>query len=152
MFITLSFLFLACQSETVEEALEGTTFVLDHSDGFEPVEDMDVFVGFDEGSFQFNAGCNTHYGDYTIEEDVFETSELGTTMMGCEADLMSQDSWLSEFFMSSPNIDLTDTVLTISNAEAMLVFVMENSENEDIDDSGDVSGVETSDLGEDSEE
>ena len=38
MFITLSFLFLACQSETVEETLEGTTFVLDHSDGFEPVE------------------------------------------------------------------------------------------------------------------
>ena len=35
--------------------------------------------------------------------------------------------------------------------QAMLVFVMENAENEDIDDSGDVC-VETSDLGEDSEE
>ena len=129
MWINLSFLLIACQNEAAENTLKGKNVTLEHSDGFEVLDEFEISLGFQEVAFQFDAGCNTHSGEYTLEDDVFQSSALvAATMIGCEEDLMHQDAWLSNFFTSFPNIDFDDITPTFSNENAIWVFIIENPE------------------------
>ena len=152
MFINLSFLFIACQESNLEkETLEGKEFVLQESEGFDQIEGTEIYLGFENEDFTFQAGCNTHSGGYTIEEQTFLSQDIGATMMACEEPLMNQDSWLASFLTSSPSIDYSESTLTFENEDAILIFAIVDSEPpEEIDGDEDTISIELED--EDSEE
>ena len=133
MFLNLSFLFIACQESNLEkETLEGKEFILQESEGFEQVDGTEISLVFENESFSFHAGCNSHSSEYSVDEDTFISQDLASTMMACEEPLMVQEAWVASFFSSSPSIDYSEPILTLENEDATLVFAIVN-ETADID-------------------
>jgi len=48
---------------------------------------------------------------------------MGSTEMGCSADRHQQDEWLAAFFLASPTLELEGDMLTLTTADATLVFL-----------------------------
>lgn len=107
-------------------SFEGMDFVFQSAEGFELVGDS-FSIDFiqDPREMRFGAGCNTHGGEYEVVDGVFEMAGMYATEMGCEMELMDQDSWLATFFTSSPTIAHDGDTLTFTGADATLVFVDE---------------------------
>ncbi len=109
-------------------SLAGMDFLLESTEGFDPVEGTTGRLGFDEDaggglSFSLSAGCNHLGGSFTLEDDHMRVSEMGMTEMGCDMALMDQDSWFATFFSGGPHLSMTDDVLTVTGADAALIFV-----------------------------
>jgi heat shock protein HslJ len=108
------------------DALDGREFLLDSADGFTPVQDTTVRIHFDEEdghpSFGFYAGCNHHSGPYEVRGGRLVLMGLGSTQIGCEQALATQDTILSDFFLASPELQLEDDRLTFVGETATLVF------------------------------
>ncbi len=99
---------------TIED-LEGRAFESTSSTGYDLVEGSTVSLTFAEGRISANAGCNTQNGDVEISDNTLVlTSEMASTMMGCEQALMDQDQWLAEFLGSEPEVALDGDTLTLT--------------------------------------
>ena len=107
-------------------SFQGMDFVLQSSEGFRLIGDS-MHLDFDADilEMRFGAGCNSHFGEYTVSDGVFEVAGIGGTEMGCETALMDQDAWLVEFFTSSPLVEHDGDILTFTGTEATLVFADE---------------------------
>jgi heat shock protein HslJ len=46
--------------------------------------DKDIYIQFNDGQAQGNAGCNGFFGSYKIDGDTLTLSEMGTTLMACD--------------------------------------------------------------------
>ncbi len=79
-------------------------YTLSASTGWEPVPGTNVRISFDGAAFGFSAGCNSYFGEYTVFEGAFLVDGLGSTEIGCDAELHEQDQWLADFFDSGPTI------------------------------------------------
>lgn len=138
---TLLTLFLACgdkssdtstpsdtddTSTTDGYSFEGMDFVFQSGEGFRLIGDS-FSVSFTQNprEMRFSAGCNTHGGEYEVVDGVFEMAGMYATEMGCEMELMEQDSVLATFFTSNPSIEHDGDTLTFTGADATLVFVDE---------------------------
>lgn len=121
----------ACEDSTAtvtELPLAGREFLLESAEGFTAVAGTTVRISFVDGApqdpnFQFDAGCNGHFGAYAVDGAVLTIEQLASTDIGCDEPLSTQDVWLSAFFTGSPTIELDADRLTISNDEATLVFL-----------------------------
>lgn len=58
---------------------------------------------------------DTSLGTLTVDS-------LGATRMGCPAELMEQDRWLSEFLSSKPKWSREDDTMTLDNGRDRIVF------------------------------
>lgn len=105
------------------DSLDERTFLLESSEGFEPVEDTTVRLRFHDGSLSLNAGCNTHSGDYDVRDGILIFQNIASTEIGCEAPLHKQDMQLVAFLMSKPKLRLDDDRLTLTGTEITLVFL-----------------------------
>jgi heat shock protein HslJ len=107
--------------------LDGREFLLESADGFTPVQDTTVRVHFDEDdgqpSFGFYADCNHHSGPYEVRDGRLVLLGFGSTEIGCEEPLSTQDSFLSSFFRAEPELQLEGDQLTFVGESATLVFV-----------------------------
>lgn len=138
--LSLFSLFLACGDKSNDTSLaddtasvsgdeysfEGMQFVFQSGEGFDLVGDM-LLLSF-EGApreMSFSAGCNTHSGEYEMNEDVFTMLGMYATEIGCDMALMDQDSWLANFFMSSPSVVHEGDTITFTGSDATLVFIDE---------------------------
>jgi heat shock protein HslJ len=113
---------------TTEESysFQGIDFRFESADGFRLVGDsMSLSFPSDSLEMRFSAGCNTHYAEYQVNNTVFETSMMSATEMGCDTALMDQDTWLAEFFMSSPTVEHDGDMLRFTGSDATLVFIDE---------------------------
>ena len=62
-------------------------------------------------------------GAFTVSDGTFVVSEdLRATQMGCSPELQAQDEFLSQFFRSSPAIELDDESLTLTGVDATIEF------------------------------
>ena len=110
--------------------LIGLDFVLDSSEGFDPVTGTTIRIGFDEASggglwFELHAGCNPMEGDFALEDGVVVVDEVAMTDMGCDTALMDQDNWLAAFVTSGPALELAGDTLTLTGSSATLIFLNE---------------------------
>lgn len=122
----LSALWLACgcdDSGTSTPALEGRVFLFESAEGFEPVADTTVRLSFEDDVLSFSADCNGHSGAYELHDGRLMIAGLASTAIGCGAALLAQDMWLAEFFSSSPLLELDGDRLTLTGAQATLVFL-----------------------------
>jgi heat shock protein HslJ len=105
----------------------GREFLLESAEGFTPVADTTLRIHFDEDhgepSFGFHAGCNHHAGAYEVRDGRLVLMGLGSTAIGCEAALAMQDSFLSDFFVAGPEMQVEDGRLTFVGDSATLVFL-----------------------------
>lgn len=107
-------------------SFEGMNFVFQSGEGFELVGDrFSLSFNQEPREMSFSAGCNSHGGEYEVVDGVFEMSGMYATEMGCEMELMEQDSFLATFFTSNPSIEHDGDTLTFTGADATLVFVDE---------------------------
>ncbi len=103
--------------------LSGREFLLDSSEGFSLVEDTTLRLSFRDAELNFSAGCNSHFAGYTVCDGNLCIDGIGSTEIGCTPELAAQDMWLAEFFGSQPSLMLDADQLTITGAEATLVFL-----------------------------
>jgi heat shock protein HslJ len=98
-------------------------FVLESSQGFEPVAGTTVRLSFHDGSLSMHAGCNTHSGDYAVQDGVLLFENVATTEIGCDPALHTQDMLLADFLTSKPRLHLDGDRLTLSSSKMTLVFL-----------------------------
>lgn len=98
-------------------------FVSSDVTGYELVQGSEITMRFLDDAVSVNAGCNTMNGRFEITDGVFTADQLAMTMMACLDPLMAQDTWLSEFLASSPDIALDGSTLTLTGSDATIVLV-----------------------------
>lgn len=104
--------------------LDGRTFEVTESTGYEVVDDSTISIAFEADRLSANAGCNTLNSGFSITDDgTIEVGQMASTMMACDDALMAQDVWLSEFLMGAPAISLADDTLTLTSDDAALTLV-----------------------------
>ena len=140
MMLVLSIFTLACgdkpadtgsdtsASDTTTEDLSflGMNFILESSEGFTPVSSPIRLDFSEEQEMNFHAGCNGHGGSFSMDGDVLTVHSMYGTEIGCSQELMDQDMWLAEFFMSSPTLNHTGDHLIVTGSDATLTFIDEN--------------------------
>jgi heat shock protein HslJ len=70
-----------------------------------------------------SAGCNHMGGTYRIDGGRLIVDNLATTDMGCDADLMTQDQWLSELLGAGPTVSLVVNDLVLEAGSVRITFV-----------------------------
>jgi heat shock protein HslJ len=111
--------------------LDGRDFLLESSEGYEPVAGTSISIRFDEGNFNFSGGCNTHSGPYTLCDGALCVSEFGSTAIGCDQALEAQDQALAAFFASTPEVEYQPPVLTFTGAGMKFQFLDKEEANPD---------------------
>lgn len=87
--------------------LAGRTLVSTAVTGHELVQGSTVRMVFEDDQVSVQAGCNTIFGGYAVENGTLQVGGLGQTEMGCDQDLMDQDQWLVSFLGSGPSVTET---------------------------------------------
>lgn len=87
------------------------------------MQGVDVRVSFSLREVSFMAGCNQHFGDYTLRDQKIVMRGMGHTEMGCGSEEHARDTWLEKFFQAGPRLTLADHTLTLQNGAAKLVFL-----------------------------
>lgn len=111
-------------AETVPTAADLSDAVYDLSEitGHTLVADSTVELVFDSGTVSVHAGCNRMFGSFSIADGALETPELAATLMACDQALMDQDTWMSEFLESAPQIRTGEDTLVLSTGATELTF------------------------------
>ena len=132
------------------EGLEliGLDFILDSSEGYDPVAGTTIRIGFDEASagglqFDLHGGCNSMDGNFALEDGVMVVGEIAMTDMGCDTALMDQDTWLAAFMIAGPALELSGDTLTLTGDSATLIFLNEEVVTPDQPLAGDLWTVDT---------
>lgn len=94
--------------------LDGRTFVGDQVEGHDLVPGSSLRLSFQDGNVSVNAGCNHLGGAARLDNGVLKVSQVGGTEMGCEPDLMDQDTWIADFLQSSPDVTVDERTLALS--------------------------------------
>lgn len=97
-------------------------FVSTDVTGYDLVAGSEITMNFLDDAVSVNAGCNTMNGGFEIADGTFTAGQLAMTMMACPDPLMAQDTWLSEFLASSPQIELDGSTLTLTGDDATITL------------------------------
>jgi heat shock protein HslJ len=80
-------------------------------------------LNFEATDIGASAGCNHMGGTYRIDGGRLFVSNLATTDMGCDPDLMAQDQWLSELLGAGPAVSLVVNDLVLEAGSVSITFV-----------------------------
>ena len=101
--------------------LDGRTFASTGATGYEIVADTTITLAFADNQISIDAGCNSQNGGVDVVDGQLElTSELVSTMMGCEEPLMAQDQWVAGFLEAGPTVTLDGDALTLTSGDESL--------------------------------
>jgi heat shock protein HslJ len=82
-----------------------------------------ITLSFTEDGISLNAGCNTLFGEATIESGRLTlVSALASSLMMCDDTLMRQDEWLTAFISASPQITKADDTITLTSDDSTIQF------------------------------
>jgi heat shock protein HslJ len=96
-------------------ALSGRTFISTAVHGRDLVAKTVVTLSFGSDSqMSANAGCNTMSGKAVVTDGVLTVPIMATTAMGCGAELMAQDMWLSDLLTKGAKVATSGTRLILS--------------------------------------
>ncbi len=109
-------------SAPTADDLAGQAFTSTSVTGYDVAADSEISLAFEADSISAQAGCNTQNGGYTITDGVLEVSQMASTMMACDDALMAQDTWLSEFLTSGPEIGLDGETLTLTGSDSTITL------------------------------
>jgi len=107
--------------------LDGRTFVGDQVDGHALVHGSTLRLTFADGNVGVTAGCNHLSGSARLDNGVLKVGQIGGTEMGCDADLMDQDTWIADFLQSSPAVTVDGRTLGLSTGGVTVTLTDEAS-------------------------
>jgi heat shock protein HslJ len=103
---------------------EGHTFLsAELRDGGKPkalVDGSRIRLSFNDGELRADAGCNALFGHARLAGGRLVVDSIGGTEMGCRAELVQQDEWLSDFLTSKPSWQLDGDELTLTSGDLHL--------------------------------
>ena len=109
---------------TAPTSLDGRTFLSTGSAGFELAEGTLVRIEFRNGTLSASAGCNLLGGGYRIDGAILRIDGgLAMTVMGCEEELMDQDTRFADLLMAGPTVALDGGTLLLTTADASIMFL-----------------------------
>ena len=79
-------------------------------------------VTFTDGSLSVATGCNTAFGEATVDGDTVTVGPLGSTRMACDADLMEWESAVLEFLDGELTFALDGDDLTLTKDDATMTL------------------------------
>ena len=101
--------------------IDGKTFVATSAEGHEIVADSTISLSFADETVSAHAGCNSQNAGVELADGKLQlTSEVASTMMGCEDALMAQDQWVASFLEADPDITLDGDALTLTVGDEVL--------------------------------
>lgn len=103
--------------------LDGRVFASVRVDGHDLVRATTVRLGFAGSELSADAGCNHLFGTVGVDADALVVSDMGSTEMGCAAELMEQDAWLTEFLTAGPSAELAADTLTLTGGDVVIELV-----------------------------
>lgn len=108
-------------SEVTYADLDGRSFVSTGSQGYEIEAGTTISLSFADERISANGGCNTQNAGVEVTDGQLRlTSELASTMMGCEEPLMAQDQWVASFLEADPDVILGGDALTLTVGDEVL--------------------------------
>lgn len=81
--------------------LDGRTFVVTGTQGYDIVPGSQIVLTFGDGRLGIQAGCNQMGGDYRITDGTLAIGTMMMTEMACEEPLMAQDAFISAFLVGA---------------------------------------------------
>lgn len=87
------------------------------------VEGTRVRLSFEEDQLTAQAGCNTMFAGYRLEDEVLRVDGVGGTEMGCPEALMAQDTWLVDLLGSAPVVAVDGDTVTLTGGGTMLTLL-----------------------------
>ena len=102
-------------SGTPPAGLAGREFLSTEVRGHELVAGTRIRLTFDNANIGAQAGCNSLFGSYSLDGDALVVNQMGSTEMGCQPELMAQDSWLADFLASRPRLTLAGNELVLAS-------------------------------------
>ncbi|MET8154614.1 META domain-containing protein [Actinoplanes sp. NPDC049668] len=87
------------------------------------VEGTSVRLGFKPDTVTAEAGCNHLSGRAAVDGDRLVVTDVGGTMMACSAELMEQDTWLTDFLQQRPTWQLDGDTLVLSAGTTRLRLI-----------------------------
>ena len=76
----------------------------------------------DDGTLTGSSGCNGFGGEYSVDGDQVEFSELVSTLMACEEPLMTQEGTVFKVLNDTATYKIDGGTLTITKDDTALVF------------------------------
>lgn len=114
-------------SEVTYADLDDRSFVSTGSPGYEIVADTTISLSFADERISAHGGCNTQNAGVEVADGQLRlTSELASTMMGCEDPLMTQDQWVASFLEADPDLTLDGDALTLTAGDEVLELSAES--------------------------
>ena len=107
--------------------IDGKTFVATSAEGHEIVADSTISLTFADETVSAHAGCNSQNAGVELADGKLQvTSEVASTMMGCEDALMAQDQWVAGLLEADPDVTLDGEVLTLTAGDDVLELSVES--------------------------
>lgn len=103
-------------------SLDGRTFTSTEVTGHELVAGTDLSISFEGDILSASAGCNSVFGEYRLDGDRLTVPKPGSTMRGCEPELLKQDQWLSDFLVAGADLESEEGELTLTGEDATIVL------------------------------
>ena len=93
------------------------------------VQGSTLRISFDEGAIGASAGCNSMSGPAEWGSGFLAVDDqtLSMTEMGCRAALMDQDTWFADFLTSRPQLTESDSALTMTSGDTVIVLIDEET-------------------------
>jgi len=89
----------------------------------EVTPNTEITIQFTDGLFSASAGCNSIFGEYTLEGDAFSIQTAGISLMICEEDIMNQETSFVDSLEAAIRVSQEDSSLIIHHGENVsLVF------------------------------
>jgi heat shock protein HslJ len=117
--------------EVTYEQLDGRSFVVTSAVGYEVVPESEIQITFEEGRIGIQAGCNSMGSQYRVEGGVLSVGDMITTEMACEAPLMAQDVFISNFVHNTA-LTLDGDTLTMAKDAVTLTLTDSEVANPDL--------------------
>jgi heat shock protein HslJ len=104
-----------------ENPLVGTDWDLVQYGEQTPLPGATASITFTEDEINGSTGCNSYFGNYTLDVSALAIDPLGRTERGCEG-IMEQEEGYLEMLQASESITLEEERLTIHTALGDIVF------------------------------
>ncbi len=112
-----------------EDPLAGTSWRLLFYRKSTVLDGTETTITFEDGLLNGNAGCNSYFGAYQVDDQKLTADQLGSTEMFCmePEGLMEQEAFFLETLGDAQRYELTDGRLMIfrSDGEALTFEPME---------------------------
>lgn len=109
-------------ADDIAAALTGREFESTNTVGFDLAPDATLLVAFTDDGMSIRGSCNTLFGDVEWDGEHLVAPQLASTMMACEAELMSQDTAVANLFANPLTASLDDNTLTLRHGDVLIEF------------------------------